>query len=74
MLRLALIIAALAVSLPASAQQSQPKPTPNEQALGKRLFQTINESLTCEAGTISLQERIAELEAQLKALKDGEKK
>lgn len=55
----------IALVTPASAQQQ----TPREQAISQKLLREISESVQCSESTIILQQKIADLEKQLEALK-----
>ncbi len=54
-----------ALVTPASAQQQ----TPREQAISQKLLREISESVQCAESQIVLQQKIADLEKQLEALK-----
>lgn len=67
------LFAILPFLLPAAAL-AQPAPqSPAEQALAQRLTAEINNSLTCSASVITLQEQIKKLSAEL-AVKKPEPK
>jgi hypothetical protein len=47
---------------------AQQLPSPNEQALGNKLMQEIQGSLTCSASVISLQAELTKAQARVKEL------
>ena len=69
MLRAVLVM--LLVPTFAMAQQQSP---PSEQALGQKLMQEIQAGISCSVNVINLQQELAKVQAELKALKLEEKK
>ena len=66
-LRVTFLLGNLLLTTAASAQQ-QHQQTPSEQALGTKLLQEIQGSLTCNASLISVQSDLAKAQARLKEL------
>lgn len=67
--RVALITGATTAALVAvvAAVHAQSAPSPNEEALGKKLMSEIQSGVACSVEVITLQRRLAEMEAKLKA-------
>jgi hypothetical protein len=65
MLRIVIIIALLFVAVAAHAQQ---QPSPNEQAMGAKLMQEIQQGLSCSASLIGVQAELAKANAGIKEL------
>jgi len=69
--RAIVLAACLLISDGAFAQQQAPQqPSPMEQALGRKLMQEINTSVTCGAGLVAAQEQLTAAQVRVKALED----
>lgn len=60
------ILLVLLLATPAAAQNA----TPSEQAMGARIIQEVQASLTCNTSLINAQAEIAKAQAEIKALKE----
>lgn len=70
MIRSFIFTLALLVSSPATPALAQQPTSPMEQALGSKLIQEINASVSCVAGMVTVQQQLAAAQARIKELEN----